>query len=85
MTDIIVVSISSGLTLVGVIITCITSNNSIRSNIQVNQAVTETKLDQLNNTVQSLSQMNQKIPVIEERIKVINNRIADLENERKDK
>lgn len=63
--------ITGGLTLMGVLIA-----NSKR------QAITDTKLDELTREVREHNSFAQRVPVIEEQIKVINHRIADLENER---
>lgn len=44
------------------------------------QAVTETKLDELTREVREHNHFAQRMPVIEEQIKVINHRIDDLED-----
>ena len=62
--------ITGGLTLMGVLIA-----NSKR------QAITDTKLDELTREVREHNNFAQRVPVIEEQIKVINHRIADLEHE----
>ena len=63
--------ITGGLTLMGVLIA-----NSKR------QAITDTKLDELTREVREHNSFAQRVPVIEEKIKVINHRIEDLESER---
>jgi hypothetical protein len=45
------------------------------------QAVTETKLEELTREVREHNNFARRMPVVEEQIKVINQRIADLENE----
>lgn len=62
--------ITGGLTLMGVLIA-----NSKQ------QAITDTKLDELTREVREHNSFAQRVPVIEEKIKVINHRIADLEKE----
>lgn len=62
--------ITGGLTLMGVLIA-----NSKQ------QAITDTKLDELTREVREHNSFAQRVPVIEEQIKVINHRIADLEGE----
>ena len=47
--------------------------------LEKNQAVTDTKLENLTSEVRAHNQFAQKLPVLEEQIKVINHRIADLE------
>ncbi len=63
--------ITGGLTLLGVLI----ANGK-------QQAITDTKLDELTREVREHNSFAQRVPVIEEQIKVINHRIQDLENER---
>ena len=62
--------ITGGLTLMGVLIA-----NSKQ------QAITDTKLDELTREVREHNSFAQRVPVIEEQIKGINHRIADLEKE----
>lgn len=62
--------ITGGLTLMGVLI----ANGK-------QQAITDTKLDELTREVREHNSFAQRVPVIEEQIKVINHRIADLEKE----
>lgn len=44
------------------------------------QAITDTKLDELTREVREHNSFAQRVPVIEEQIKVINHRIEDLEH-----
>lgn len=57
-----------GITLFGVLI----ANNKA-------QAVTETKLEELTREVREHNNFARRMPVVEEKIKVINHRIEDLE------
>ena len=68
MGEIIVALITGGITLVGVLI----SN-------QKSQAVTDTKLEELTREVREHNGFAQKIPVMQEQIKVINHSIDDLD------
>lgn len=61
--------ITGGLTLVGVLI----ANEKT-------QAVTEEKLAELTREVREHNNFARRMPVVEEQIKVINHRIADLES-----
>ena len=45
------------------------------------QAVTDTKLEELTREVREHNSFARRMPVVEEQIKVINHRIADLEEE----
>ena len=44
-----------------------------------NQAVTETKLEELTREVREHNNFAKRMPVVEEQIRVVNRRIADLE------
>lgn len=79
MSEIIVALITGGLALVGVIITNITSARRTEQKIETAQAVTDTKLDELTREVREHNNFARRMPVVEEQIKVINHRIADLE------
>lgn len=68
MTEIIVALLTGAITLVGVLI----SNSR-------SQAVTDTKLEELTREVREHNNFARRMPVVEEQIKVINHRIADLE------
>ena len=61
--------ITGGLTLMGVLI----ANGK-------QQAIPDTKLDELTREVREHNSFAQRVPVIEEQIKVINHRIQDLEH-----
>ncbi|MDO4990852.1 MAG: hypothetical protein Q4E45_10150 [Eubacteriales bacterium] len=47
------------------------------------QAVTETRLEELTREVREHNGFARRMPVVEEQIKVMNHRIQDLENERR--
>lgn len=81
MTEAILVAlITGGLSLAGVIITCSVTAKKNEKATAVAQAVTETKIDELTREVRSHNNFAQRMPVVEEQIKVINHRISDLEN-----
>lgn len=80
MTEILVAVISGVLTLTGTILTVWAGNRKTNENLKINQAVTDTKLDLLTREVQKHNNFGERIPVIEEQIKVINHRISDLEH-----
>ena len=47
--------------------------------LEKSQAITDTKLDELTREVREHNNFARRVPVMEEQIKVANNRIADLE------
>lgn len=67
------------LSLVGVMITNSRSNNKMQNNIKTAQAVTDERISELTREVRMHNGFAQRIPVIEEQIKVVNHRISDLE------
>ena len=71
--------ISGGLSLIGVVVTCLATAKKTEKATAVAQAVTETKIDELTREVRAHNNFAQRMPVVEEQIKVINNRIKDLE------
>ena len=77
---IIVAIITGGLSLAGVVISCIASTRRMDSNLKTSQAVTETKIDELTREVREHNNFARRMPVVEEQIKVINHRVADLED-----
>lgn len=83
---IIVAIITSGLSLIGVIVsnnrTAQNMDKSMDAKLDKQQAVTETKLEELTREVRAHNNFAQRIPVLEEQIKVANHRIEDLEKER---
>lgn len=66
--SIITALITGGLTLMG----ALAANNK-------QQAITDTKLDELTREVREHNDFARRVPVVEEQIKVMNHRISDLE------
>nr|DAP05707.1 MAG TPA: hypothetical protein [Caudoviricetes sp.] len=79
MESIIVALITGGMSLVGVFISNIKSNKDIESKIETQQAVTDAKLEELSREVRAHNNFAQRVPVLEEQMKVANHRIEDLE------
>ena len=80
MSDAVLVAvISGGLSLLGVVITGWLTARKNETALKVSQAVTDTKIEELTREVRSHNGFAQRLPVVEEQIKVINHRIGDLE------
>ena len=79
MTDIIVALIVGGLSLIGVIITNISSNKKVQTDMKVQAAVTDEKLEELTREVREHNNFARRMPVVEEQIKAINHRIINLD------
>ena len=72
--------ITGGLSLAGVVATCLATARKNEKTAAVTQAVTDTKIEELTREVRLHNGFAEKIPVIQEQIKVINHRIEDLEH-----
>jgi uncharacterized membrane protein YecN with MAPEG domain len=72
-------AITGILSLVGVIITNIASNRKIEHRLETQQAVTDTKIEELTREVRMHNNFAQRVPLLEEQMKVANHRIEDLE------
>ena len=72
--------ITGGLSLIGVVITCIATAKKTENSIRISQAVTETKITELTREVREHNNFARRMPVVEEQIKVINHRLTDLED-----
>ena len=83
MTEIIVALITGGLTLIGVLISNLTANKKIQNQLQTSQAVTDTKIEELTREVRIHNNFAQRVPVLEEQMKVANHRIDDFEEYQK--
>ena len=81
MTEIIVAIIVGGLSLIGVIITNSSSNKKVQTDMKVQAAVTDEKIEELTREVREHNNFAKRMPVVEEKIKVLNHRIEDLKKE----
>ena len=73
--------ITGGLALIGVIVTVCAGNSKIRHKIELSQAVTDTRLEELTREVRAHNNFAQRVPVLEEKMKVASHRIEDLEKQ----
>ena len=77
---IIVALITGSLSLAGVVISNLATAKKNATALHTHQAVTDTKIEELTPEVRAHNHFTQRMPVVEEQIKVINHRISDLEN-----
>lgn len=75
--------ITGGLSLIGVVFSNMSSNKKIEGKLTTQQAVTDTKIEELTREVRAHNNFAQRVPVLEEQMKVANHRIEDLEKEKK--
>ena len=74
--------VAGGLALIGTVLTVNSGQKKTEQKLQTAQAVTDCKIDELTREVRLHNNFAQRVPVMEEQIKVINNRIKDLEGEK---
>ena len=72
--------ITGGMSLFGVVITCMATAKKNETTMKVAQAVTDTRIQELTREVRLHNGFAQRMPVVEEQIKVINHRLEDLEH-----
>ena len=80
MEAILVALITGGLSLLGVVITNMMAARRAEQRMVTAQAVTDARLEELTRKVRAHNNFAQRVPVLEEQIKVANHRITDLEN-----
>lgn len=76
---IVVALITGGLSFAGVVITCIATARKTEKATAIAQAVTDTKIDELTREVREHNGFAQKIPLVEQEIRALNRRVANLE------
>lgn len=79
MSSIVVALITGGFSIAGVIITNISSNKKVESTLVKNQAVTDTKIEELTREVREHNNFARRMPVVEEKIENIEKRLNKLE------
>lgn len=76
---VLVALITGGISLVGTVLTILATTKKTEESMRISQAVMEQKITDLTREVRSHNNFAQRLPVVEEQIKVINHRIDDLE------
>lgn len=71
--------VTGGLSLAGVIISNLLAARKTEAAMRVNQAVTDTKLEELTREVRAHNNFAQRMPVVEEQIRSMNHRVGNLE------
>lgn len=84
MSDAVMVAVISGVCslivgIVSAVISAKATGNDVQKRMEITQAVTDTKLEDLTREVRKHNGFAERIPVIEEKISVANHRIDDLE------
>lgn len=79
MVEVLVAIITGVLTLSGTVVTVIAGNRKTSQNIEINQAVTNEKITELTREVREHNNFARRLPVVEEQIKNLSNRVQVLE------
>lgn len=82
MESIIAAAITGGLALIGVIISNMQSNKKMEQKLEKAQAVTDCKLEELTREVREHNNFARRMPVVEEQIKNIKDKIDYFHNEK---
>ncbi len=78
--SIIVALITGGLSLFGVVITCLATARKSEKNQEIARAVMKTELAELTREVRAHNNFAQRMPVVEQEIKVINAELRELKS-----
>ena len=71
--------VSGGLSLAGVVVTCLATARRSEKKQEIAQAVMQTQISELTREEREHNGFARRMPVVEEQIKVINHRLTDLE------
>ena len=71
--------ITGGLSLAGVVVTCLATARKNERTAAVTQAITETRLQELTREVREHNNFAKRMPVVEHELKVLSHRITALE------
>ena len=77
---VVVALITGGMSLLGVVITCLATARKSEKIQAIAQAVTDTKIQELTREVRSHNHFAQRLPVVECQIQTIHHRLDALEN-----
>ena len=80
MEGIIAAIITGVLSLIGVVISNLAANAKMSKDLEKAQAVTDTKIEELTREVREHNNFVKRVPVLEEKAKVADHRISDLEH-----
>ena len=81
MEAIIVAIITGSISLIGTVLTILSTSRKTDESLRISQAVTDAKIEELTREVREHNGFARRLPVVEERIDVINRKIEKLERE----
>lgn len=77
--SIIVAVITGGLSLIGVLVSTSRTSRNLTATIEKNQAITDTKVDELTREVREHNGFAKRIPVLEKQVEMLEKDVQDLE------
>lgn len=80
---VLVALLTGGMSLLGVIFTCMATARKTEKLQAVAQAVTDTKIDELTREVRAHNGFAQRLPVVEHELKVLHHRLETLEQQKR--
>lgn len=83
--SIIVSAVTGTCSIVGVIIAASASNKKLQQQLEISQAVTNTKLESLTDEVRAHNEFARRMPVVEEQIRNHDKRLEVLEREKQNR
>lgn len=81
--EVLVAIITGGLAFLGVVVTNIGNSRKMQKELEKNQAVTDTKIEELTREVREHNNFAKRVPVLENKVSVADHRIKDLEDKLK--
>lgn len=78
---VIVALITGGVSLIGTVITVLATSYKTGEEMRIHQAVTDTKIEELTREVRKHNNFAERMPVVEEQIKTLTERLHDLEDD----
>ena len=81
--EVLVALITGGLAFLGVVVTNIGNSRKMQKELEKNQAVTDTKIEELTREVREHNNFAKRVPVLENKVSVADHRIKDLEDKLK--
>lgn len=82
MNDIIIAIITGVLSIIGIIITNFNGNKKVENILETKQAVTDCKIEELTREVRKHNNFAERIPIVEEKVNNISERVTNLERNR---
>ena len=81
MTEAVIVAlITGGMSLLGVVVTCLATAKKSERKQEIAQAVMQTQLESLTREVRAHNHFAQRMPVVEQQIQVMNTQIRELKS-----